>query len=105
MSQARTFDEIETRLTDITEAVSDESTSLDEALTLFEEAVKLGLEACEITETEAFVTDDEPEAVSEKVPETPASDEEPSVATGSPVMIEESVVEIVEVSEGDVPLA
>ncbi len=52
MAQTRTFDEIESRIDEISERVSNEETSLDEALSLFEEAVKLGMQACEITDSE-----------------------------------------------------
>lgn len=55
MTQSRSFDEIESRLGTIVDAVSDEGTSLDEALALFEEAVSLGLAACEITENEVRI--------------------------------------------------
>lgn len=45
-----TFEELNTRLKEIVEAVGDESLPLDDALTLYEEAVTLGLRASDLLE-------------------------------------------------------
>ena len=52
------FDEVRNRLDAIVEAVNAEGVSLDDALKLYEEAVKLGLQACDMSEedAEALVT-------------------------------------------------
>ncbi|MEG0071054.1 MAG: exodeoxyribonuclease VII small subunit [Raoultibacter sp.] len=39
------FEVVKNRLDEIVETVNDESTSLDDALTLYEEAIKLGMQA------------------------------------------------------------
>ena len=64
MGDQPTFESVNDRLHEIFELVSDESTSLDEALNLYEEAVKLGLAACDLSEQDiepylAEVTEDE----------------------------------------------
>ncbi len=51
MNDAQTFGEVKSRLDEIVDEVSKEGVSLDEALALYEEAVKLGLSACDLTET------------------------------------------------------
>ncbi len=48
---ATPFAEVKTRLDEIVEAVSDESLSLDDALTLYEEAVSLGLKVSDLLES------------------------------------------------------
>lgn len=45
-----TFEELNTRLKEIVEAVGDESLPLDDALSLYEEAVTLGLRASDLLE-------------------------------------------------------
>lgn len=45
-----TFEELNTRLKEIVEAVGDESLPLDDALALYEEAVTLGLRASDLLE-------------------------------------------------------
>ena len=47
------FDEVRNRLDAIVEAVNAEGVSLDDALKLYEEAVKLGLQACDMSEEDA----------------------------------------------------
>ena len=47
---ARSFEDIKTRLDEIVSLVSDDSLSLDEALDLYEEAVGIGLQASRIME-------------------------------------------------------
>ncbi len=48
----RTFEDMQSRLEQIAEEVSAEDISLDEALALYEEAVKLGLAACDLSESD-----------------------------------------------------
>ena len=50
MDDARTFEDIKTRLDEIVSLVSDDSLPLDEALDLYEEAVGIGLQASRIME-------------------------------------------------------
>ncbi|MED9872955.1 MAG: exodeoxyribonuclease VII small subunit [Eggerthellaceae bacterium] len=47
---ARSFEDIKTRLDEIVSLVSDDSLPLDEALDLYEEAVGIGLQASRIME-------------------------------------------------------
>ena len=49
-SGSATYEGVSARLSEILDLVSDENTSLDEALVLYEEAVKLGLAACDLSE-------------------------------------------------------
>ena len=46
----KTYDELNARLNEIADTVSNENISLDDALTLYEEAVGLGLRGCEMLE-------------------------------------------------------
>lgn len=48
----RTFEDMQARLEEIADEVSAEDISLDDALALYEEAVKLGLAACDLSETD-----------------------------------------------------
>ena len=48
----RTFEDMQFRLEQIVEEVSAEDISLDDALALYEEAVKLGLAACDLSESD-----------------------------------------------------
>lgn len=55
MEQEReSFEEVRTRLEEIVDEVNAEDISLDDALKLYEEAVKLGLSACELSESDLF---------------------------------------------------
>ena len=62
---------VKSRLDEIVEAVSDDSISLDDALSFYEEAVKLGMKASEIMEADlmgpADGEGDEPSAGEEGV--------------------------------------
>ena len=51
------FEQVNERLKEITEAVSDENLPLDEALELFDEAVALGMRASEIMEDDIAARD------------------------------------------------
>lgn len=46
----KTYDELNARLNEIADTVSNENIPLDDALTLYEEAVGLGLRGCEMLE-------------------------------------------------------
>ena len=48
----RTFEDMQQRLEQIVDEVAAEDISLDDALALYEEAVKLGLAACDLSETD-----------------------------------------------------
>ena len=48
----RTFEDMQSRLEQIVEEVGAEDISLDDALALYEEAVKLGLAACDLSESD-----------------------------------------------------
>ena len=48
------FEDVRTRLEEIVDEVNAEDISLDDALKLYEEAVKLGLSACELSESDIF---------------------------------------------------
>lgn len=50
----RSFEDVRTRLEEIVDEVNAEDISLDDALKLYEEAVKLGLSACELSESDIF---------------------------------------------------
>lgn len=54
------FEAMKARLDEIVDEVSAEGVSLDEALALYEEAVKLGLSACDVSEADILVVEDEP---------------------------------------------
>ena len=55
------FESMKARLDQIVDEVSAAGISLDEALALYEEAVKLGLSACDVSEADILVADEEPE--------------------------------------------
>lgn len=55
------FEAMKARLDEIVDEVSAEGISLDEALALYEEAVKLGLSACDVSEADILVAEDEPQ--------------------------------------------
>ena len=57
--QATSFEEVNDRLKQIVEAVSDEELPLDEALDLFDEAVALGMKASEMMEDDIAARDAE----------------------------------------------
>ena len=57
-----TFEAVKSRLDEIVDAVSDDSLSLDEALSLYEEAVGLGLRAGDLLEERIELQDAEEEA-------------------------------------------
>lgn len=57
-----TFESVKSRLDEIVDAVSDDSLSLDEALSLYEEAVGLGLRAGDLLEERIDAQDAEYEA-------------------------------------------
>lgn len=50
--EATSFSSVKARLDEIAEEVSREGISLDDALALYEEAVKLGLAACDLSESD-----------------------------------------------------
>ena len=52
------FEDVRTRLEEIVDEVNAEDISLDDALKLYEEAVKLGLSACELSESDIFPQDE-----------------------------------------------
>lgn len=56
-----TFESVKSRLDEIVDAVSDDSLSLDEALSLYEEAVGLGLRAGDLLEERIELQDAEEE--------------------------------------------
>lgn len=55
--QQDSFEEIQARLQEIVDAVSDDALPLDDALTLYEEAVQLGLRASTLLEEEIATKD------------------------------------------------
>lgn len=57
--QQDSFEEIQTRLQEIVDAVSDDALPLDDALTLYEEAVQLGLRASTLLEEGIAAQDSE----------------------------------------------
>lgn len=62
MSEHAQYEEVNDRLKEIVEAVSDETLPLDDALDLFEEAVKLGMEASTMMEQDMAERDAQAEA-------------------------------------------
>lgn len=54
------FADVKSRLEEIADEVAKDDVSLDDALALYEEAVKLGLSACDLSESDIF-----PEEMSE----------------------------------------
>ena len=79
-----TFDEVKSRLDEIVDAVSDESLSLDDALSLYEEAVGLGLRASDLLEEhiEAQRAEDEEIEASAEAGEGLAATDGGNEATG-----------------------
>ena len=59
------FEDVRTRLEEIVDEVNAEDISLDDALKLYEEAVKLGLSACELSESDIFPQEEPVESVDE----------------------------------------
>lgn len=70
------FDDMKSRLDEITNKVADSDTSLDEALELFEEAVNIGMLACDMAEIP--VQSEESDSAEETAT---ASDETPIAAS------------------------
>lgn len=62
MTETSSYEDVNERLKEIVEAVSDETLPLDDALDLFEEAVKLGMEASTMMEDDMAARDAEMEA-------------------------------------------
>lgn len=56
------FEDVRARLEEIVDEVNAEDISLDDALKLYEEAVKLGLSACELSESDIFPQEEAAEA-------------------------------------------
>ena len=52
--QTPSFSDVKDRLNEIADEVAREGISLDDALSLYEEAVKLGLGACDLSESDIF---------------------------------------------------
>ena len=90
------FEAMKTRLDEIADEVSAEGISLDDALALYEEAVKLGLAACDVSEADILVPEEEVESETEGVAEG-ASPQEDAVVVADAV----AVAEAVEASEAD----
>ena len=64
--QQDSFEEMQARLQEIVDAVSDDALPLDDALTLYEEAVQLGLRASTLLE-EGIATKDADSAAEEEM--------------------------------------
>lgn len=91
--KGRTFEDVQGRLNEIVEAVSDENISLDEALALYEEAVKLGLSACDLSEQDidAYLAAQDAQAeVSEEGAAVFDSSESPSVVASDSLQSSEA---------------
>lgn len=73
----RTFEDMQARLEEIADEVSAEDISLDDALALYEEAVKLGLAACDLSETdvEAYLAASSADAADDGAEEAPEAAE------------------------------
>ncbi len=65
MNSERSFEDVKSRLDEIVEEISQEEISLDDALSLYEEAVKLGLEACDLSESDILNESTESDVLSE----------------------------------------
>ncbi len=76
-SEASSFDEVKARLDEIVEQISEDGISLDESLALYEEAVRLGLEACDLSETDVLPPD-EAEGAPEGAAEASSADALPT---------------------------
>lgn len=57
----QSFEDVRSRLEEIVDEVNAEGVSLDDALKLYEEAVKLGLSACELSESDLLPEELQPE--------------------------------------------
>ncbi len=84
----RTFEDMQARLEEIADEVSAEDISLDDALALYEEAVKLGLAACDLSETdvEAYLAASSADAAddgAEEAPEAAEPDADAEVPAGA----------------------
>lgn len=100
MNDTSTYSDVNDRLKEIAEAVSDETLPLDDALDLFEEAVKLGMEASTMMEEDMAQRDAQAEteelaadaafeaAISDELPQT-ISDEQ------SQAISDEAAMEVV----------
>lgn len=70
----QSFEDVRGRLEQIVDEVNAEGISLDDALELYEEAVKLGLSACELSESDLLPEEPQADgAASPQVAETPES--------------------------------
>ena len=83
--QTPSFSDVKDRLNEIADEVAREGISLDDALSLYEEAVKLGLGACDLSESDIFPEDiEEVEGIEE------AATSESSDASESVIIEEDS---------------
>ena len=102
MSNQSSYENVNDRLKEIVEEVSDETLPLDDALDLFEEAVKLGMEASTMMEEDMAARDaaaEADEAAADAAFEAVVNDEEPvDVATPEA----EAAIEAELVSEAEV---
>lgn len=98
------FAEVKDRLNEIADEVAREDISLDDALSLYEEAVKLGLGACDLSESDIFP--EEIEGV-EEADGVEATDRAEEAATSEAPDVSESVIieEIVQEVPQDIPNA
>lgn len=77
---ARSFKDVRGRLEQIVDEVNAEGVTLDEALKLYEEAVKLGLSACELSESDLLPEEMQPEEAQLESAETRPPQPDPTVA-------------------------
>ena len=83
--QTPSFSDVKDRLYEIADEVAREGISLDDALSLYEEAVKLGLGACDLSESDIF-----PEEIEEVEGIEEAATSESSDASESVIIEEDS---------------
>lgn len=83
--QTPSFSDVKDRLNEIADEVAREGISLDDALSLYEEAVKLGLGACDLSESDIF-----PEEIEEVEGIEEAATSESSDASESVIIEEDS---------------
>lgn len=83
--QTPSFSDVKDRLNEIADEVAREGISLDDALSLYEEAVKLGLGACDLSESDIF-----PEEIEEVEGIEEAATSETSDASESVIIEEDS---------------
>mgnify|MGYP003912420283 CR=1 FL=1 len=83
--QTPSFSDVKDRLNEIADEVAREGISLDDALSLYEEAVKLGLGACDLSESDIF-----PEEIEEVEGIEEAATSETSDAPESVIIEEDS---------------